>query len=67
MTDVPLIHTSKGNLPVSSLRYDPQWVDTSDYTKFIERYWLGDEIVKESAHVLTKRGLSSDAVAQPLA
>jgi hypothetical protein len=48
------------------LRCDPQWVDTPDYTKLILRYWLGDEVVKESAHVLSKRGLNSDAIAQPL-
>ena len=62
--DAPLIYTSKGNLPEADLRCDPQWVDTPDYTKLILRYWLGDEVVKESAFVLSKRGLSSDSVAQ---
>jgi len=64
MIDEPLVYTSKGNLPESSLRFEPVWEDTTDYTKFVARYWLGDEVVKESAFVLSKRGLSSDAIAQ---
>ncbi len=64
MSDVPLIYTSKGNLPEADLRFEPMWEETPDYVKFIARYWLGDEIVKESAFVLSKRGLSTDSVAQ---
>lgn len=56
--DEPLIYTSKGNLPVKDLRYEHAWEDAKEYIKFTERYWLGDEVVKESAHVYQKRGLS---------
>lgn len=51
----PLIFTSKGSLPESSLRLEPVWTDTADFTKLTLSYYLGDEIVKESAHVLSKQ------------
>lgn len=59
--DEPLIYTSKGNLPVSSLQYDHRWEDTETYTKFVERYLLDGEVVKESAHVMAKRGAMAQA------
>lgn len=62
--DIPLIYTSKGNLPEADLQFDPIWEDTPDYTKLRLVYRLGDEVVKESAFVLSKRGLDSSAVAQ---
>ena len=62
----PLVWTSKGNLPVASLGYETKWYDTPEYTKFVEIYKLGDEIVKESAHVMAKRGFFSESIAQPL-
>lgn len=62
--DTPLIWTSKGNVPVESLTYKTSWENTDDYVKFVETYYLGDELVKQNAHVLSKRGISSDAVAQ---
>jgi hypothetical protein len=58
--DEPLIHTTKGNVPVASLEYSTAWEDTPEYTKFIETYRLGGEIVRESAHVLGKRALLSE-------
>jgi len=57
--DEPLIYTSKGNLPISSLRYETVWHDTKDIMKFVERYLLGDEVVRESAHVYVKHGFTS--------
>ncbi len=62
--DVPLIYTSKGNLPEASLQFEPIWEDTPDYVKLRLIYRLGDEVVKESAFVLSKRGLATDSVAQ---
>lgn len=53
----PLIYTTKGNLPIASLAYSHRWEDTSDYTKLIETYKLGDEVVRESVHVMGKRPL----------
>lgn len=52
---IPMIWTAKGNLPIASLTYRPRWEDTEDYVKFVEQYLLGEEVVKVSAHVLTKK------------
>lgn len=56
-----LIYTTKGNLPVQSLRYETAWEDAPQYLKFMERYLLDGEVVRESAHVYQKRGLSMGA------
>ena len=55
----PLIHTSKGNLPVASLRLDTAWEITNSYIKFVERY-LDEtgEVVRESAHVYSFMGVA---------
>lgn len=59
----PLIYTSLGNLPVASLDYGTRWEDMPDYIKFVEIYTLDGEVVRESAHVYSKRGLLSEPVA----
>jgi hypothetical protein len=62
----PMIYTTQGNLPISSLIYATRWEVTDDYTKLVETYSLGEEVVRESAHVLTKRGMSAEPIAQSL-
>lgn len=52
MQDTPLIYTSKGNLPIDSLRYEQKREDSADQIVFIEEYFLADESVKRSVHVL---------------
>jgi hypothetical protein len=48
----PLIYTSRGNLPISSLKLETAWDVTNDYIKFVERYRDAEgEVVRESAHV----------------
>lgn len=64
--DEQLIHTSKGNLPVASLDYRPHWEDHPDSTVFVDEYFLGEESVKRSVHVLAKRGITGEAVAAQL-
>lgn len=64
--DEPLIYTARGNLPVSSLTYQTAWDVQEDYVKFCERYLLDGEVVKESAHVYDKRGISAAAIAAQL-
>jgi len=59
MTEEPLIYTSKGNLKISELEYNTNWIVNDDYIQFVERYYLDDEIVKESAHVYDKRGVTT--------
>lgn len=66
MSIEPLIFTTKGNLPVKDLAYATRWEVTDDYTKLIETYSLNGEVVRESAHVLTKRGVFAEPVAQTL-
>lgn len=62
-TDEPLIYTSKGNLPIASLQYKSGWQDTEGALVFFEEYWLGEELVKRSAHALSKQGLTGQTVA----
>jgi hypothetical protein len=49
--DVDLIYTSKGNLPVKSLRYETSWHFSLGQIELNEKYYLGDEIVKDGLHV----------------
>jgi len=53
----PLIFTSKGNVPVASLRYEHKWEDNAKYTALLEFWFDGDEIVKNNVHVMAKDGL----------
>jgi hypothetical protein len=53
----PLIYTSKGNVPVDSLRYEHKWEDNDRYIALHEFWFDGDEIVKNSTHMLAKSGL----------
>lgn len=58
MMDEPLIFTSKGNVPIASLKYEYVWEVNEDYIKFVERYFDSDgEVVKESAHVCGLKGV----------
>lgn len=58
MNDTPLIFTSKGNVPIESLRYEHQWSETDDYVSLEERWFDADgELVKNNRHMLAKRGL----------
>lgn len=61
--DEPLIFTSKGNVPVSSLEYYIAWEDKPDYVKFREVYKdkATGEVVREDAHVLARRGQEAGA------
>jgi hypothetical protein len=56
--DVPLIYTSKGNVPVDSLTYAKGWQITDDTIIFAEE-WRDEtgEVVKNNVHVYAKKGL----------
>lgn len=63
MNDEPLVYTTKGNVPVASLKYETAWDVQDGYIKFIERYRdASGEVVKESAHVYDRSGISASAV-----
>ena len=55
--DEPLIFTTKGNLPIAELAFGTRWEVTEDFIKLIEIYRLGDEVVRESAHVLKRKSI----------
>ena len=58
MSDVPLIYTSKGNLPLESLKVSVEWQETDDYIACIETYKDSTgEVVKQSPHIRLKRGV----------
>lgn len=50
-TSIPLLWTSKGNLPVASLRYVTLWQVGEYQVQFVEEYYLGDELVRRNLHV----------------
>lgn len=58
----PLIFTSKGNVPLSTLTLETEWDLQETYIKFVERYRDSTgEVVKESAHVYSKIGLTGES------
>lgn len=61
--DVPLIFTSKGNLPVESLEYQTSWDDQPGYISFKEKYLLNGKVVRENSHVYSKAGVLADGFA----
>jgi hypothetical protein len=64
MADEPLIYTSKGNLPISSLTYETQWILDPGYIQFVERHRDSTgEVVRESAHVYDLSGVAAAALA----
>ena len=63
----PLIWTSRGNVPLASLKLETAWDLGDTYIKFVERYRAEDgEIIKESAHVYSKTGVTGEGVAASL-
>lgn len=54
----PLIWTTKGNLPIASLKHETEWRYDATQIIFIERYTLDGETVKESSHVCVLTGVS---------
>ena len=59
----PLIYTKNGNVPLEELRHEVEWRISNDVITFIERYFDGEEVVKESTHVKLLTGVSMDGVA----
>ena len=53
--EVPLIYTTLGNIPVSTLEHYVRWENNDDYVKFVEIYMHQGVVVKESAHVMAKK------------
>ena len=66
MNEKPLIHTIKGNLPISDLEYRTKWTDDEDNTIFQETYLLDGEVVRQSVHVMSKRGVLATGIGSAL-
>jgi hypothetical protein len=58
MNETPLIFTSKGNVPIDSLRYEHEWIDSPEMLIFHERWFDGSELVKNNAHAYAKQALT---------
>jgi hypothetical protein len=62
--EIPLIYTSRGNLPLADLTVEAQWFLDPQYVKLVERYRAADgEVVRESAHVYSLLGVAGEGVA----
>lgn len=59
MTDEPLIYTSKGNVPISSLTYEKAWDLTDPRIIFFYEWWKDEDgnVVKNNVHGCVKEGL----------
>lgn len=63
-TDMPLIFTSKGNIPEAALTYKTEWIVESTYILFSEQWFLDDELVKSNAHTYTNNPFGQLGVEQ---
>ena len=51
-TDEPLIHTTLGNVPVSTLKHKVEWTVNDTIIHFTERYLTADgTCVRQDSHV----------------
>lgn len=65
--DEPLIYTTKGNLPVSSLRLVNKREDTPGNAVLVLEHFLGDEVVRRDVHVCPLVGICMEGAAASLA
>jgi hypothetical protein len=61
MTNVPLIHTTKGNLPIADLTCKVFWSVTDEYVGFTEQYFYEDELVRSSFHQMLIKPLETNS------
>lgn len=60
-TDVPVIWTSKGNLPIADCEQYVQWIVTDESITFVLSVKHRGEEVKREVHIYMKHGLSTQA------
>jgi hypothetical protein len=56
--ETPLIHTSKGNLPLDSLVEKVVWTDNEEETICAIEHWLGEECVRRQVNIMKRKGNS---------
>jgi hypothetical protein len=62
MQETPLIWTSKGNVPIESLRYEHNWIDNADETTLVECWFdASNEVVKKNVHMFGRKPLNMGA------
>lgn len=60
-----MVWTKYGLMPEASLTYSHEWKDTEEFIAFTETYKSDSgEVVKQSTHVLGKKGLPVSALEQ---
>lgn len=57
----PLIYTSQGNLPISSLNRQVVWMENEKEQEITcnTEYWLGDECVRREVNIHKKTGFET--------
>lgn len=63
MDTVPLVFTTKGNLPIRDLEHFTDWRVSPEQIIFTEGYRLNGEVVKQSTHVYLPSGAGALAAA----
>ena len=61
-----LVNTTKGEMDVSLLEKREGSIDTDNETTNWVEYWLEGELVHRSVHMILKRNVTGEAVAQSL-
>lgn len=64
MKEEPLIWTKTGNRKIADLKVEAEWeVEPDKWVKLTERYFDREtnQVVRESTHVLSLRGMDSQA------
>lgn len=64
MNDIPMIWTSKGNIPLDSLKEEVHWIDNEEETTCVNEWWLDGECVKRAVHIFKRKGLETLAQAR---
>lgn len=59
MTAIPLIHTTKGNLPLNDLEQRVVWTDSDLETVCASELWQGEECVRREVHILKRQGMQT--------
>lgn len=52
--NIPLIWTSRGNIPLSDVKQITRWLNTPVSIQLVIEYYVGEELVKCDCHVYSK-------------
>ena len=61
---VPLVYTTRGNVPVSSLKLTPTWRVEDAFIQFTETYTDAEGVVvRQDVHVYDRNGITASGLA----